>query len=213
MAVNKQKIFQDLTEKDFEELLSTECMTTKSYRKGSAVWNQGDKIHSIGIIRSGGVNIESIDVWGNRSILSHCGAGEVFGESYAMANKPLMIDVICTEKTELFFLDIKKAFNDGKLSSGLSSKLYKNLMMISVEKNLMLSARIFHTQPKTIRERVMSYLSDVSITAGSKDFDIPFDRQSLADYLNLDRSALSKELGKMQDDGIIACRKNHFTLL
>ncbi|MBR2807174.1 MAG: winged helix-turn-helix domain-containing protein, partial [Oscillospiraceae bacterium] len=83
---------------------------------------------------------------------------------------------------------------------------------ISAHKNLALSGRSFHTAPKTIRGRVMSYLNTVSLQRGSREFDIPFDRQQLADYLNLERSALSKELGKMQRDGLITVRKNHFIL-
>ena len=85
--------------------------------------------------------------------------------------------------------------------------------MISSRKNLILSGRSFHTAPKTIRGRVMSYLNAMSLQKGTKEFDIPFDRQQLADYLNLERSALSKELGKMQKEGIISTRKSHFKLL
>ena len=91
-------------------------------------------------------------------------------------------------------------------------KLVSNLLMISVQKNLHLSNRSFHTSPKTIRGRVMAYLNSVSLRKGNREFDIPFDRQQLADYLNLDRSALSKELGKMRKEGIIQTHKNHFAL-
>ena len=88
-----------------------------------------------------------------------------------------------------------------------------NLLGISVRKNLQLSGRSFHTAHKTIRDRLLSYLSAVSLTRHSREFDIPFDRQQLADYLNVERTALSKELGKMRDEGLIRCRKNHFVLL
>ena len=91
-------------------------------------------------------------------------------------------------------------------------KLITNLLLISSYKNLLLSGRSFHTSPKTIRGRVMAYLTSVSLQKHSREFDIPFDRQQLADYLNLERSALSKELGKMQKEGILTTRKNHFTI-
>jgi CRP-like cAMP-binding protein len=91
-------------------------------------------------------------------------------------------------------------------------KYIANLLTISAHKNLILSGRSFHIAPKTIRGRVMAYLNSVSLQKNSREFDIPFDRQQLADYLNLERSALSKELGKMQRDGLISCRKNHFTI-
>ena len=84
---------------------------------------------------------------------------------------------------------------------------------MATRKNLILFGRSFHTAPKTVRDRVLSYLNSVSLQKNSTDFDIPFDRQQLADYLNLERSALSKELGKMQREGLIKCRKNHFRLI
>ena len=86
------------------------------------------------------------------------------------------------------------------------------MLTISMRKNLMLSGRSFHTSPKTIRGRVMAYLSSMSLQAGSDEFDIPFDRQQLADYLNVERTALSKELGRMQKEELITVRKNHFRL-
>lgn len=92
-------------------------------------------------------------------------------------------------------------------------KLLTNLLTVSTQKNLMLSGRSFHTSPKSIRGKVMAYLSTVSLQEGSDEFDIPFDRQQLADYLNVDRTALSKELGKMTRDGIIKVRKSHFRLI
>ena len=88
--------------------------------------------------------------------------------------------------------------------------ILNNLLHISIQKNLTLSNRIFCTSPKTIRERLLIYLSNESRKAGSQEFVIPFDRQQLADYLNVDRSALSKELGKMRDEGLIEFRKNDF---
>ena len=88
-----------------------------------------------------------------------------------------------------------------------------NLLTVATRKNLILSGRSFHTAPKTIRGRVLAYLNSVSLQKKNTEFDIPFDRQQLADYLNLERTALSKELGKMQREGLIKCRKNHFRLI
>ena len=92
-------------------------------------------------------------------------------------------------------------------------KLLTNLLTVAARKNLILSGRSFHTAPKTIRGRVLAYLNSVSLQKKNTEFDIPFDRQQLADYLNLERTALSKELGKMQREGLIECRKNHFRLI
>ncbi len=125
----------------------------------------------------------------------------------------MLVDVTASEDCRILFL------RSGRIQSLKSSlepwalKYITNLLMISMHKNLILSGRSFHTAPKTIRGRVMAYLNSVSLQMHSREFDIPFDRQQLADYLNLERSALSKELGKMQKDGLVSCRKNHFIIL
>ena len=152
-------------------------------------------------------------MWGNRTILSNVGEGGFFAETYALLeNEPLLVDVRANENCRILFFKVGSL---KKLKSNMnlwSFKLISNLLVISANKNLHLSGRSFHTSPKTIRGRVMAYLSSVSLKKGSNDFDIPFDRQQLADYLNLERSALSKELGKMKKDGLIEVRKNHFKL-
>ena len=91
-------------------------------------------------------------------------------------------------------------------------RLIRNLLTISAQKNLILSRRIFHTSPKSIRGRLLSYLSFQASSQGSSEFTIPFNRQQLADYLSVDRSALSNELGKMQKDGLLKVNKNHFII-
>ena len=91
--------------------------------------------------------------------------------------------------------------------------MHTNILDVFMRKNLILAGRNFHTSPKSIRGRVMAYLNSVSLQEGSNEFDIPFDRQQLADYLNVERTALSKELGKMQKDGLIKTKKRHFSLL
>ena len=124
----------------------------------------------------------------------------------------MLVDVTASEDCRVFFL------RSGRIQSLKNSlepwalKYITNLLTISMHKNLILSGRSFHTAPKTIRGRVMAYLNSVSLQKHSREFDIPFDRQHLADYLNLERSALSKELGKMQKDKLIFCKKNHFLI-
>ena len=166
----------------------------------------------MGLVLGGSVRIESNDVWGNRAILSHVEAGQVFAETYALLrDETLLVDAVANQACSVLMLSIGSLGRAGD-SSIWRLKLISNMLSISMRKNLMLSGRIFHTSPKGIRGRVMSYLSSVSLQTGSDEFDIPFDRQQLADYLNVERTALSKELGRMQRDGIIIVRKNHFRL-
>ncbi len=212
--LQKTMLFQGMTEEEITEAVQVLEAHEKSYRKGETLLMAGSVTERMGLVLEGSVTIESNDVWGNRTILSHVGSGQVFAETYALLeNEPMLVDVTASEDCRILFM------RSGRLQSLKSSlkpwtlKYITNLLTISTHKNLILSGRSFHTAPKTIRGRVMAYLNSVSLQKRSREFDIPFDRQQLADYLNLERSALSKELAKMQRDGLIACRKNHFLIL
>ncbi len=135
-----------------------------------------------------------------------------FAETYAFCGEPMMVDVVAAEETEVLFLNMDVLIHTPHPDSEWQPILVQNLLNISLHKNLALSERIFCTAPKTVRGRLLLYLSNQAAKAGSKSFRIPFDRQGLADHLNLDRSALSKELGKMRDEGILETTKNEFTL-
>ena len=113
----------------------------------------------------------------------------------------------------ILFINLKNALKPENSNQPWYPKFMNSLLMLSAQKNLALSRRIFCTSSKAVRTRVLAYLSEESVKADSTDFEIPFDRQQMADYLNLDRSALSKELSKMKSDGILDYRKNHFVLL
>lgn len=193
----------------------------KEYQKGGIILHAGDTTELMGMVISGSVTIESNDMWGNRTILSNVGQGQFFAETYAwLSDEPMLVDVVANENCRILFLKIsvlKKSLpanvsNESNDAIFWQTKLMKNLLAISSHKNLALSGRNFHTSQKTIRGRVMSYLNSVSLQKAAKEFDIPFDRQQLADYLAVERTALSKELRKMQDDGLIQYRLNHFVL-
>ena len=124
-----------------------------------------------------------------------------------------MVDAVASETSVVLFLNIRKLMDSQPENVYYKDTILNNLLHISIQKNLTLSNRIFCTSPKTIRDRLLIYLSNESRKAGCEEFSIPFDRQQLADYLNVDRTALSKELGKMRDDGLIEFRKNVFHLL
>ena len=207
-------IFNGMTPNEIDQALNELCAIEKAYKKNSLILRAGDITDTLGLVLSGSVTIESNDMWGNKTILSNVGEGGFFAETYALLeNEPLLVDVRANENCRILFFKVGSL---KKLKSNMnlwSFKLISNLLMISANKNLHLSGRSFHISPKTIRGRVMAYLNSVSLKKSSNEFDIPFDRQQLADYLNLDRSALSKELSKMKKDGLIKVRKNHFKLL
>ena len=214
VQLQKTMLFRGLTDSEIAEALQVLEAHEKRYEKGETLLTAGSVTERMGLVLEGNVTIESNDAWGNRTIISHVGCGQVFAETYALLeNEPMLVDVTASENCRILFL------RNGKIQSLQNSqnpwalKYITNLLTISMHKNLILSGRSFHTAPKTIRGRVMAYLNSASLQRHSREFDIPFDRQQLADYLNLERSALSKELGKMQREGLVFCRKNHFTIL
>ena len=168
--------------------------------------------NEIGIVQSGSVNVESNDLWGNKSILSHVEAGQAFAETYALCGEPLMVDVAAAEPCEILWLDLVPMLQQQNTAASWYPKFLHNLLLLSMQKNLALSQRIRCTTPKSARGRLLTYLSAQAVRAGSTHFSIPFDRQQLADYLCVDRSAMSAQLCALRDDGILKFRKNHFVL-
>lgn len=213
LFLSKTLLFRGAAEAEIREMLQCLGAHTKQYAKGETICRAGDVVESMGLVLSGAVHIENDDVWGNKSILSHVEAGRIFAETYAcIPGEPLMVNVTATEKTEVLFLNTARLLKTCPNSCAHHSILIKNLLQISAQKNLELSRRILHTSSKTIRGRLLSYFSEQAVKGGSLKFTIPFNRQQLADYLGVDRSAMSNELSKMQSDGILDYEKNTFRL-
>ena len=211
--LKKSILFKGMTDTERNECLLALNAQKKSYKKGNSIFHAGNLTEQMGMVLSGSVTIESNDMWGNRTILSHVETGQFFAETYALLPEEVMpIDVMANENCQVLFLHIGNIISNMQRAAW-SQKLYENLLLISSYKNLTLSGRSFHTAPKSARGRILAYLNTVSMRKHSTEFDIPFDRQQLADYLNLERTNMSKELTRMRKEGIIECRKNHFKLL
>lgn len=184
----------------------------RSYARREVIFRAGTCPDAIALVLSGSVCIEHDDAWGNKSVLDRVGPGQVFAESYACApGEPMPVSAVAAEKSEVAFLHTRVLLQSAPEAA--TEKLIRNLLRISVQKNLNLSRKIFYTSSKSIRGRLQSYLSDQVTRRGARTFDIPFDRQQLADYLGVDRSALSNELSKMQREGMLTVHKNHFCIL
>lgn len=186
----------------------------KTYQKDNFIFQSGDQTQLAGIILKGEINIVQNDIWGNQNIISHIGIGEMFAEAYACAdNEPLMVDVVAIKDCEILFINTNKIINICQNSCIFHSILLKNLLKILATKNLNLTRKISIITPKLIRERLMRFLSYESSKKNSLSFEIHFSRQQLADYLCVERSALSNELSKMQKEGIITFNKSSFNLI
>jgi CRP-like cAMP-binding protein len=206
-------LFNNIQEDEIKHLLSCLLAREKTYKKNEVIFSVGSNIHEIGLVESGGVNIVVNFYWGTSSIFGHVGKGAIFGENYAaIPEEPLLCDVVATEDSKILFLDLDKLTHTCQNCCGFHYDLINNLLKISAKKSLKLSRRMMHTAPKSIRDRLLAYLSEQALANKNSHFFIPFNRQQLADYLNVDRSALSNELSKMQKDGLINFKKNEFVL-
>lgn len=211
--LQKTAIFRGMKESELLAALDAFQAVEREYDKDEIILLAGSVTENMGLVLSGSVTIEVSDLWGNRTILNHIAKGQFFAETYALLEKqPMLVDVVANENCRIMFFKIG-SLNQIQSDMALwKVKLIGNMLTISAQKNLHLSGRSFHTSPKSVRGRIMAYLNTVSLQTHTNEFDIPFDRQQLADYLNLDRTALSKELGKMRKEEIIDFRKNHFVI-
>ena len=207
------QLFKGSKPEEIEAMLGCLGARERRYGEGVRIHRMGDVITTVGLVLEGGVRIESVDVWGNVSVLGVKEAGGMFGEAYAaVPGEPLMVDVIAAEETVVLFLSLGKVLATCPHACPHHSRASANMTAIIARQSLALSRRILHVAPKTIRGKVLAYLSDVAERTGGNEFDIPFDRQQLADYLGVDRSALSAELSRMQKAGLIETRRSHFVL-
>ncbi len=208
------ELFSGIEESELKSLLS--CLSAKavSYEKGQTVFMLGEPTSSFGIVLSGRVQISHEDYYGNRSILGNVGPGGLFGESFAFAEtKALPVSVVASMDSEILFIDCRRLTSPCSNACSFHSRLIRNMLYIAAKKNISLTRKIEITSKRSTREKLLSYLSAEAQRAGSSSFEIPFDRQELADYLSVDRSAMSAELGRMRDDGILKFHKNQFELL
>ena len=166
------------------------------------------------LLASGSLNIQKDDFWGNRSIVNHISAGEMFGEAYiAPESGPILNDVIALEDSVVMFFDFRKILTVCSSACRFHTTVVQNLFFAISEKNRQLVQKLGHMSRRTTREKLVSYLSEQAKRNGSSTFSIPFNRQQLADFLCVDRSAMSNELCKMRDDGLLTFEKNTFSLI
>lgn len=211
--LSKTMLFNNMKENEIEHLLPCLGANKQIYKKDETIFRSGDILSKIGLVLNGSVNIVVNFYWGGSNIFGHITKGDIFGVNYAaIPGKELICDVVANENSEILFLDMKKILTVCGKSCPYHHKIIYNLFRITSMKNLNLSARMMHIAPKTIRERLLSYLSEQALINSSPIFTIPFSRSQLADYLGVDRSAMSNELSKMAKDGLIDYEKNKFKL-
>lgn len=212
--LKNSKMFHGITENEIASMLSCLSARTVSYKKNEYILRSGEQIHTVGMVLEGLALIADEDIWGNRNIISEISPGMLYAESYAcLATLPAEISVLASDDTTVMLFDISKVLTVCSSGCNFHSRLIQNLLGTIANKNMLLTRKMSYLSKKTIRDKLLSYLSSESLKAGQVSFTIPFNRQELADYLFIDRSALSNEISKLQKEGILICKKNNFTLL
>ncbi len=208
------QLFSGASDEDIEAMLG--CLQARlcTYKKGEYVLREGERIERLMMLVKGELHIQRDDYWGNRSIISMVGVGEMFGEAYAAPESgPLMNDVLAVEDSAVIFLDIGKLLTVCPNGCKFHAMAVKNLFFAISEKNRKLVRKLGYMSRRTTREKLIAYLSEEAKRQNSGAFSIPFNRQQLADFLSVDRSAMSNELCKLRDEGLIEFEKNRFRLL
>lgn len=209
----KNPVFIGLNTSEYDDIIACGKAYEKSYAADEVIFSMGSVTKEFCLVLSGSVNIENIDLWGNRLILHNLGVQQIFAETYAFCGAAMMVNVRAAEPCRILFINAENLLSSKNKERSWYMQLLQNFLRLSAQKNLAWSNRMFCITSKGVRSRVMSYLSAEALKCGSSEITIPFSRQELADYLNIERSALSKELGRMQKEGLLNFKKNHFQLL
>ena len=212
--LKKVTLFENIEDDEMLEMLKCLGARMHFYHKGEFPLMAGDTVSSVGIVLTGQAHVIREDIDGNQMIVTELQECDLFGETFAcIETKHCPVTVETITDCNIIWIDYKRVITSCSSSCGYHTKLIGNMMRLIAMKNLRLSCRLEILSKRSIRERLMEYLELQAESMGTRSFSIPFDRNKLADYLCVDRSAMSRELGKMRDEEILKFEKNKFTLL
>ena len=212
--LKRTQLFSGVSDTEISTMLN--CLQAKllTFQKSNYVFKEGEHIDNITVLVEGKLLVQHIDFWGNRNIINVIRVGEMFGEAYvAPESGSLLNDVIAEEDSAVIFFDVQRILITCSSACRFHSMVVQNLFFAISEKNRKLVQKIGHMSKRSTRAKLLSYLSEEAKRQNSSYFTIPFSRQQLADFLCVDRSAMSNELCKMRDEGLLQFHKNEFTLL
>lgn len=213
-VLRRCKLFNGIADENLLPVMSCLNVTVQKFGKKETVIADGDDIKNIGIILKGSVNIEQLDYFGNRSIMAKVGESELFGETFSCAGvEKSPVSVVAQEACEIMLVDCIRLLKTCSNACEFHRRMIYNLMRVLATKNMMFHQKIEITSKRTTREKLITYLLFQAKSAGSSSFTIPYDRQQLADYLEVDRSGLSAEISKLRNEGFLESQKNKFKLL
>lgn len=213
-ALRQSPLFEGIRDADIPGLLACLGASVRKIGRQQYIMTEGDPATQLGILLSGSASIVNQDILGNRSILSLVQPGQLFAESFACAGaKTLPISVVANEEVSVMLIDCRRITQSCTNACGFHNQMIYNLLQAVAARNLEFHQKLEITAKRTTREKLMAYLLSQAKQAGSKEFTIPYDRQGLADYLGVERSAMSAELSKLQKEGVLETNRSWFQLL
>ncbi len=210
--LDRGALFNGIAEDDIKSMLSCLSAVEREYKKGEYIYRAGDIISTVAVVLEGAIHIKKFDFWGNQSILAEIAPGQMFGETYACIGGRLEVDAVAARDSVILMTDMRRILTVCSNSCTFHTQLVRNMVEILARRNKELTGKLEHMSQRTTRGKLLSYLSEQSRKTGHGEFEIPFDRQQLADYLAVDRSAMSAELSRMRGEGIIEFERNRFKL-
>jgi len=212
--IKRVQLFINIIPEDIESLLNCLGAKTKKYTKGDYINYAGNDVTSVGIVLYGSVDIIKEDCFGRRIVLTRISDADIFGEVFACAGiKKSPVSVYSATDSEIMFIDYARIINTCSNSCNFHNKIIQNMIKLIAMKNLLLNKKIDFLVIKGLREKLVLYLFEQYNLQNNLSFSVSYDRAGLAEYLNVDRSAMSRELCKMRDEGLISFNKNNFTLI
>lgn len=210
----RSPLFDGIDPEDRKALLGCIGYHTATFRKGDIVAFEEEYIRHVGIMIYGSVDMIKEDVWGNKTMLVRIGKNELFGETFACGSDNIsLVTYLVSEDAKILFIPFDRAMHNCTMSCAFHHRLMENMVRIIANKNRDLMRKVEVVSKRTIREKLLAYLSIQTQLQGTRYFEIPLGRVELAEYLCVDRSALTRELAKMKEDGLIDYDRNCFRML
>ncbi len=212
-ALKECPLFAGIEPSQWKALLPCLNAQRRSYAKDEYIFRVDEPALFVGVVLSGGAHVIQEDFWGNRAILTHVVPGDLFGEALSCAGTDrLPFSVVATEASDILLIDYRRISRVCSSACVFHARMIANMLHILADKNVRLTQKMEHISKRTTRDKLLSFLSAQAVQADSHDIAIQFSRQELADYLCVERSALSRELGAMKRDGLLDYTKNRFIL-
>ena len=211
--LENSRLFAGIRVDEIQPMLSCLQAVERKYPRDAYIFHTGEEVRALALLVRGTAHIQKEDFWGNRSLLASLAAGDIFAEAYAMPGSGAMrSDVVAVESCTVLLMDVERVLSRCTNSCAFHARLTENLFALLAEKNRILARKADYLAQRTTRQRLLAYLSEQAQRAGSAEFTIPFNRQQLADFLSVERSAMSAELSRMQAEGLIETERSWFHL-